>query len=186
MRYLYLFDNLNTFKNKRLYMNGDRAQITIDYVVGMGIFLLAIAYVFQFMYGLFIPYQSGSDEITLAADRTGSLLIERILVSDRSMTMNVIDQRKLYYFNNTKMNYSSQTHFDDTQYNTALREVGLFSNDSIFDLNISVEYLNGTIMNQSGPVLPENTRIGQTKRIVMISNTSTGYNETAILSTRVW
>ena len=108
-------------------MNGDRAQITIDYVVGMGIFLLAIAYVFQFMYGLFIPYQSGSDEITLAADRTGSLLIERILVSDRSMTMNVIDQRKLYYFNNTKMNYSSQTHFDDTQYNTALREVGLFS-----------------------------------------------------------
>lgn len=181
-----MFDSFNTLKNKRLYMNGDRAQMTIDYVVGMGIFLLAIAFVFQFMYGLFIPYQSGSDEITLAADRTGSLLIERILAADRSMTMNVIDQGKLYNFNTIKMNYSSQTHFDDTQYNRALREVGLFSNDSIFDLNISVASLDGTIMNQSGPMLPENTRIGQTKRIVMIINSSTGYNQTAILSTRVW
>jgi hypothetical protein len=167
-------------------MNRDRAQMTIDYVVGMGIFLLSILFVFQFIYGLFVPYQSGSDEVTLAADRTSSLLIEHILAADRSITLNVMDQGKLYYFINTKMNYSSQTHFEDTEYNKALREVGLFSNDSIFDLNISVAYLNNTIIYQSGPILPENTRIGQTKRIVMIINSSSGYNETAIFSTRVW
>lgn len=167
-------------------MNGDRAQMTIDYVVGMGIFMIAIAFVFQFMNSLFIPYQSGSDEITLASDRTSTLLIERILAKGGTMTLNVIDQGKLYYFNNTKMNYSSQSHFDDTEYNRALRETGLFSNDSIFDLNITVSYLNNTIINKSGPMLPENTRVGQTKRIVMVINSSNGYNETVILSTRVW
>lgn len=162
-------------------MKSDSAQVTIDYIVGIGIFLLTVFFVFQFVYGLFIPFQSGSDKVTLAADRASIVLVEQLLHADKSGELNVIDQGKLYSFNNTQLNYSNQT-----SYNDALLELGLSSDETGFDMNISVAYTNGAIINQSGPVLPENTDIGQTKRMVLIVNPSTGFNETAILSVRVW
>ncbi len=161
----------------------DSAQVTIDYITGIGIFLLAVIFVFQFVYGLFVPFQSGSDKATLAADRAGTVLVERMLHADKASELNVIDQGKLYYFNNSRLNY-----YNPTNYNAALREIGLFSNESVFDMNVTVANLTNLNkpMNQSGPALPETTDIGQTKRLVLIVNSSTGYNETAILSVRVW
>lgn len=161
-------------------MKNDYAQITIDYIAGMGIFLLAVFFVFQFVYGLFIPFQSNSNEATLAADRAATAVVERFLHA-KSGELNVIEQGKLYYFINTRLSYS-----DQTSYNSVLRELGLFSNETVFDLNMSVAYVNGTLMNQNGPALTDNTDIGQTKRLVLIVNSSTGYNETAIISVRVW
>ena len=170
-------------------MKSESAQITIDYIAGIGIFLLAVVFVFQFVSGLFIPFQSGSDTATLAADRAGTLLVEQILHADTSGALNVIDQGKLYYFNNTQLNYANKAN-----YKNATIQLGLFSNQTVFDLNILVAYTNGTVMNQSGtnfplvsgPALPDNTDIGQTKRLVLIINSSTGYNQTGILSVRVW
>ena len=182
--------SLNIIKNKIECVKCDNAQITIDYVAGIGIFLIAVAFVFQFMYNLFIPFQSSSDEVTLAADRASTTLTERILIADRSEATSVIDQGKLFYFNNTKLNHSNQTlnSYNQTDYNTALWELGLFSDEMTFDINISVANLTSpkNPMNQSGPELPQNLAIGQTKRLVLIINSSTGYNETAIISVRVW
>ena len=172
--------NRNVFRDVRI-LRGSSAQLTIDYVAGIGIFMLSVAFVFQFMYSLFIPFQSSSDEVTLAADRASTILVERLLIVDKPGMMNIIDQGKLYQFNNTNMNNSNRTEYDN-----ALRELGLFSDENIRDVNISVAYLNGTLRNQSGPELPENIDIGQTKRLVLILNSSTGYNETAIISVRVW
>ncbi len=163
-------------------MKSDSAQVTIDYIAGIGIFLLSVVFIFQFMYGLFIPFQSGSDKASLAADRVSTVLVERLLHADSSDELNVIDQGKLYYFNNTRLNYSNQT-----AYNNALREVGLFSNQTVFDLNISVVNLtSNSLINQSGPSLPENTDIGQTKRMVLIVNSTNGNQTYAIFSARVW
>ncbi len=165
-------------------MKSDSAQITIDYIVGIGIFLLTVFFVFQFVYSLFIPFQSGSDKATLAADRAGMVLVEQMLHADTSGALNVIDQGKLYSFNNTKLNYSNQTDYTNT-----LRTLGLFSDEMVFDMNISVAKLTSyptNPMNQSGPRLPENIDIGQYNRMVLIINPSTGYNETAIISVRVW
>lgn len=163
-------------------MKSDCAQITIDYIAGIGIFLLSVVFVFQFMYGLFIPFESGSDKVTLTADRAATMLVEQMLRSDKSGE-NVIDQGKLYYFNNTKLNYSNQT-----AYNNALRELGLYSNEIIYDMNVSVANLTypNNPLNQSGPPLPDNTNIGQIKRMVLVINSTTGYNETAVLSVRIW
>ncbi len=105
-------------------MDSESAQMTIDYIVGIGIFLFAVTFVFQFMYSLFIPFQSSSDEVTLSADRTSVILVERMLNTNTGWT-NVIDQGKLQYFNNTKLNYSDKTTYTDT-----LREIGLFSNET--------------------------------------------------------
>jgi len=166
-------------------VKSESAQVTIDYITGIGIFLLAVIFVFQFVYGLFVPFQSGSDKATLAADRAGTVIVERLLHADKASELNVIDQGKLYYFNNTRLNYSNQTN-----YNAVLREIGLFSNESVFDLNMCVANLTDinclNPINQSGPALPDNTDIGQTKRLVLIINSSTGYNQNATLSVRVW
>ncbi|NJD51420.1 MAG: hypothetical protein FIB07_00965 [Candidatus Methanoperedens sp.] len=171
------------------FLKNDNAQVNIDYMAGIGIFLLSVFFVFQFINSIFTPFQSSSDQVTLAADRAGTVLVERMLHSEKSSELNVIDQDKLYYFNNTKLNYSNPAN-----YNAALLEIGLSSVESAFNMNVTVAYLNGTIMNQygtgfpllSGPALPGTTDIGQIKRIVLIINSSTGYNETAILSVRVW
>ncbi len=172
--------------------------MTLDYIAGIGIFLLAVFFVFQFVYSLFIPFQSGSDKATLAADRAATVLVEQMLHSGASGELNVIDQGKLYSFNANDPN--------------TLDALGLNSTQIVFDLNISVTNLtsannpslvymynfnsNSTFVYstsankpiyQSGPPLPtESTDIGQTKRLVLIINPSTSYNQTAILSVRVW
>jgi hypothetical protein len=163
------------------FSKNHNAQVNIDYIAGIGIFLLSVFFVFQFINSIFIPFQSSSDQVTLAADRAGTVLVERMLHSEKASELNVIDQGKLYYFNNTRLNYSNLTN-----YNAALGEIGLSSSESAFNMNVTVAYLNGTIMNLSGPALPGTTDIGQIKHILLIINSSTGYNETAILSVRVW
>jgi hypothetical protein len=162
-------------------VKSESAQITLDYIAGIGIFLLAVFFVFQFVYGLFIPFQSGSDKATLSADRAATMLVEQMLHSDSSGGLNVIDQSKLYYFNNTQLNYSNKANYKNTT-----MQLGLFSSQTAFDLNVSVADLNGFVMYQSGPALQDNTDVGQTKRLVLIINSSTGYNRNATLSVRVW
>lgn len=159
----------------------DNAQMTIDYMAGLGIFMLAVVFVFQFMYGLFTPFQTRSSEVTLVADQVSITLMDRLMVDDKSGSVNVIDQGKLYYFNNIKLN-----RLNEAEYKNTLREIGLLGSSAIFDLNISIIRLNGNIMNQSGPVVPEKVDIGQTVHTILIVNSSTGYNETVLMSVRVW
>ncbi len=174
---------LKSFRTNQIFpkMKDDSAQITIDYVTGMGIFLLTVAFVFQFMYGLFTPFQSSSDEIKLASDRASTILVDRLLIAERARVPGVVDQGKLYYFNNTKLNPSN-----GAMYRNALDELGLNSSEIIFDMNLSVTGVDGSIMYQSGPVLPDNINVGQKKRLVLIVNSSNGYNGTAYISVRVW
>ncbi len=166
-------------------MKSESAQMTLDYIAGIGIFFLAVFFAFQFVSNLFIPFQSGSDKASLAADRAATVLVEQMLHSNTSGELNVIDQNKLYYFNNTQLNYSNQANYKNT-----INQLGLLSPQTAFDLNICVASLTDTNclnpINQSGPALPANTDVGQTKRLVLIINPSTGYNQTATLSVRVW
>lgn len=159
-------------------MKSENAQVTIDYITGMGIFLISIAFVFQFTNTLFIPFHSGSDEVTLAADRASTVLVERILRAEGAETMNMIEQSKLESFINV-------TEFNRTN---GLGELGLFSEFIIFDLNVSVTNLTnpGAPMYSGGLELPDNTNVGQASQLVLVVNSSTGYNETAIISVRVW
>ena len=164
------------------YIRNNSAQMTIDYVTGMGIFLIAVAFVFQFIYGLFIPLQSNSEIVTLTADRASTILVERMLVPDRPQAPNVIDQGKLYNFS-TKLNNRS----NPQDYNDTIHELGISSPETYtYDINISVVTLDGTIKNQSGPDIPENINVGNTKRLVRIMNSSTGSNESAYIFVRVW
>lgn len=177
----FLYVSLNIFKSRNEPVKSETAQITVDYLAGVSIFLLSVAFVFQFMNGLFTPFQSNADDVTLSADRASTVLVERLISSDNYEGVNVVDEDKLNDFMSARLNSSNQT-----DYNNALLDVGLFSDETLFDLNVSVEELDGTIINQSGSTLPGNIDVGQTKRLVLITNPSTGYNQTAIISVRVW
>jgi hypothetical protein len=176
---------LNRLKTIQIFhkVKEDSAQINIDYLAGVSIFLLAVAFVFQFVNGLFIPFQSGSDGVTLAANSAGTILVERMLVANGSGTINVIDQGKLNNFINSQLNQSNYIAYHNT-----LLELGLFSNDTVLDVNVSVTNLTypDNPMSQNGPELPQNVDIGQNKRLILIVNSSSGVNENAIISVRVW
>ena len=168
--------------------SNERAQTTIDYMAGMSIFLLTVAFVFQFMNSLFAPFQTASDDVTLAADRASTILVERLLIADRSGALSIIDEGKLNYFNNTRLNYTNKTinSNNKTNYQNALGDLGLLSDYIIYDMNMSVIDLNGSKMFIGGPELLENVDIGQTRRLVLIVNSTTGGQERAIVFVRAW
>jgi hypothetical protein len=168
--------------------SNERAQTTIDYMAGMSIFLLTVTFVFQFMTSLFAPFQTASDDVTLAADRASTVLVERLLIADKSGALSIIDDGKLIYFNNTRLNYTNKTidSNNKTNYQNVLDDLGLLSEHIIYDMNMSVTDLNGSKMYISGPELLENVDIGQTRRLVLIVNSTTGYQKRAIVFVRVW
>ncbi|WP_336136838.1 DUF7287 family protein [Natronomonas amylolytica] len=60
-------------------MSGSRAQTTLDFAIAMGIFLLAIAFVFTFIPSLTAPFVDGDQDRSAVADRTASHLSEGAL-----------------------------------------------------------------------------------------------------------
>ena len=56
----------------------DRGQTTLDFATGVGTFLLAVAFVFAFVPGMFQPFD-GSPEGALVADRTADALAADLL-----------------------------------------------------------------------------------------------------------
>jgi hypothetical protein len=56
-----------------------RAQTTLDFAIAMGIFLLAVAFVFTFIPSLTSPFVDSNQEHSVVADRTASHLAEGAL-----------------------------------------------------------------------------------------------------------
>ena len=54
----------------------DRGQSTIDFMFGVGIFLVTFIYAVSFIPGLFVPYQPSSIDLSSVAYRTGVILVE--------------------------------------------------------------------------------------------------------------
>ena len=47
---------------KRKLRGNTEGQVTIDYLIGITIFIVALFFIFQYSAGLFTPFQSNSDE----------------------------------------------------------------------------------------------------------------------------
>jgi hypothetical protein len=53
-----------------------RAQTTLDFAVGVSVFLLAVVFVFTFVPGILEPFEAGPQEETAVADRVASQLVQ--------------------------------------------------------------------------------------------------------------
>ncbi|PSP55251.1 hypothetical protein BRC82_06695 [Halobacteriales archaeon QS_1_67_19] len=60
-------------------VRSSRAQTSIDFVVGMSVFLLTVAFVVGFLPGVFEPFTASGEGDVLAADRTAALLADQSL-----------------------------------------------------------------------------------------------------------
>jgi len=60
---------------------GGRAQTSIDFVVGMSVFLLTVAFVVGFLPGVFEPFDGGDGGAALVADRSADRLAGDLLGS---------------------------------------------------------------------------------------------------------
>lgn len=65
--------------NSRSTGRSPRAQTTIDFAIGAGVFLVAIAFIIAFMPAMFSPYLDGTQEETVAADRMAGQLSKGVL-----------------------------------------------------------------------------------------------------------
>ncbi|WP_250867766.1 DUF7287 family protein [Methanococcoides seepicolus] len=157
------------------HLRTDRAQITIDYLIAITIFLFAVFFVFQYTSGLFTPFQSDSDEVTLVADRVATSITEIELASGDINTPNLVDQ------NNTDTLFYSLTY----DYEDTVSGMGLRGGFQSYELNITMA--NSTsLMYIAGKPLPTTGNIGQTRRVVLLEDIDSGKRENAILSVRVW
>ncbi len=154
-------------------LHDDSGQLSIDYIVGVSIFLITFIYVGAFIPGMLLPFQSTSDELTGMADRVSVALVMDYLVDDPSRP-NVVNTTKLYNFLNNELDGSNISGTAD--------KLGLRSSVKSYNLNVSLKYMNGT-SRVNGTELPDFANIAQTKRVILINSTS---NATAILAVRVW
>lgn len=54
----------------------ERGQTTLDFAIAMGVFLLAVAFVFTFIPTMTAPFLDGDQELSAASDRTASHLAD--------------------------------------------------------------------------------------------------------------
>jgi len=153
----------------------NRGQMQIDYIIGISIFLTTIIFVFSYTSGLFLPFESNSDEITLIADRISTNIVEQELSAQKPGNINLLDGTKVAtFFTEINGNYDGILNF-----------YGLNSTYLRYDMNVTIENENSTIY-AGGKQLPEYSNIAQTKRVIMLRNETTGNSSISVLSVRVW
>lgn len=59
----------------------DRGQTTLDFAIGMSVFLIAVAFVFSFIPGMLEPFTGSNEAKTVVADRVADSLAEGMLGS---------------------------------------------------------------------------------------------------------
>jgi hypothetical protein len=115
------------------------AQMSIDFIIGMGIFLMAFMFVLIAIPGLFTPFQSNSDELTMTADRVSTTLTENVLPvtsADDEVLPGIVDISKFSDLSDALSNAGTSLAKRDS--------LGLKTNDRTYDLEVDILYDNGT------------------------------------------
>ncbi|RZH67572.1 DUF7287 family protein [Natrinema altunense] len=104
----------------------DRGQTTQDFAVGIGVFLLAIAFVFSFLPSLVTPYESSNGAKTAQADR----IADRIVDDLGTGSGNEID-------------FTEYAGEENLTHQLGLRASG--DQDHVYDsLNVTIKYVNNS------------------------------------------
>jgi hypothetical protein len=150
----------------------ERAQTTIDFAIGIGLFLIVVAFVVAFVPTIFTPFQSTEGPQT--ADRIATSL----------STGQLGDPSEPYVLNETCTNGFFEQ-LDDgppapssCQFNTSATTTReLFTLDRTRDINVTIRHANGTIADTgtrlaAGPTPPETTSVTAATRVVSLDGHS--------------
>lgn len=163
--------------------NDTCGQISLDFISGIVIFMVTFLFLFQTLTSLFVPFQSNSDEVKSMSDRVALTLAESTSGLANSPTDNNIISLKRA----GELNYRMST---TTSYNELREDLGLSSETTYYNLNVSLYDLDKSMYRDSsndvvlnnGPILPQNVNVAQTVRVVYVEQD----DEFALLYVRVW
>jgi len=160
----------------------DKAQVSLDYVIAVSIFILSFFFLLSVISNLFLPFQFNSDETKSIADRISTILVETnngIAISDSSP--NIVEEQKIMQLNDD-LN-------DNVTYEIKRAQLGLLTSTLNYNINVSLRYFNNTPYPSSinplllaGAIPDESSNLGKTVRIVYLSQDS----KKLILIVKVW
>lgn len=113
--------------------HSDRGQTTIDFTIGISVFLGVVIVIFLFVPGLLSPFTAGSQEETVLADRVADQLV-RSTLADPSEPF-VLDTDCTRWFFNSGDDSPFDCRFDDTSGVPLTERIGLSDRQK---LNITI------------------------------------------------
>lgn len=167
------------------YSDSD-AQISLDYLLGVTVFLLAFIFVFAFIPGMFAPFHSNSDVITMSADRVAATLVENTLATGTAGNKQpcILDKAAIDAF---------KTNLASPATNVSLRQsLGLNTTDSgQYNLEMVIEEQGGPTIVANNGQEPGNSNVGQSRRYVLVrdsggSGVDNYPGRAALVTVRVW
>jgi hypothetical protein len=162
------------------------AQISLDYLIGITIFLLTFIFVFAFIPGMFSPFHSNSDEITMAADRVAATLVENVLATGGAGSKEpcILDQASVDAF---------ATSLADPATSSQLRRtLGLNTTDGgQYNLEVVIDEQGMPSRVINNGQVPGMTNVGQSRRYALLRDSAgSGIDlypgKPAIITVRVW
>lgn len=166
-----------------LVLKNDKGQISLDYIIGVSLFILAFFFLYNILAGLLLPFQFNSDEVKPMAERISTALAESSSgLAARDATPNIIDKNKVSQLNSSLS--------DSGDYASLLTEYGLVTGDINYNMHVSLFYFNNTpypkngssALLDAGPIPEKNSNVGMADRAVYLSQDS----QILILRVKVW
>lgn len=169
-------------KRKEKMLKDERGQMSIDFLAGLALFILALLFLAQFIPGMFVPFQSETIDLSSVAYRTSVILVEdpgwyngtiqgedwENDIANVSRVGLAIDKGHPNKLNTSKRDvFENKTLIDNenlTQKLGLYRKIG--DNPIDYGYNISIDDLNGTILAARGEIPPEYGDVVKMKRIV--------------------
>jgi len=106
-----------------------RAQTTFDFAIGMSIFIITVVFVFGFIPGMLQPFEEGTQEETVSANRVAGQLVEGEL-GNPSQPYELVPKCTRAFFDDSPVPVSSaQCAFDNTD--DIKERVGLRDRDQL-------------------------------------------------------
>jgi len=155
-----------------LQSESERAQTTIDFAIGIGLFLIVVAFVVAFVPTIFTPFQSTEGPQT--ADRIAtSLSADRLGDPSEPYVLNATCTEGFFDQLNGGGPAPSTCQFNTSADTT--RE--MFSLDRTRDVNVTIRHANGSIVDggvrlAAGPTPPETTSVTSATRVVSLDGHS--------------
>ncbi|MGB7533297.1 MAG: hypothetical protein WA977_10060 [Halobacteriota archaeon] len=165
-------------------LKDERGQMSIDFLAGLSLFMLALLFLAQFIPGMFVPFQSETIDLSSVSYRTSVILVEdpgwwdngtcnntdwenhndsvsRVGLAFDKDSPNMLDMSKINAFNDGTLDLTDK--------------LGLYRNINgnrlNYSYNITLWRLNETIMATWGETSPEYGDVSSMKRLV---NAQTG------------
>lgn len=160
---------------------GSRGQTAIDFAVGIGMFLVVLAFVIAFVPSMFEPFAGGTGDRLVLADRSADRLASDLLVAEPAVPAVLNDSCTADFFDADGSAAAGCRFTDDAASLKSVLGVG----SSSITVNVTIAGPNGVrtvdgVRLAAGPAVPDRTDTVASRRSVRIEG------EQDTLSVRLW